>query len=399
MRNIFKSTKRNITALTCLVTAGIAGLFWIKESAVIDTDERHHGAAAPETAAALVVAQADTKTTGQGSMVFSWDRGLTGAFPAAAKPHERGMHGGFNEDPETGIVYTGIPGYGLCSISADLKTWTKIGSDKRLAGNIHGIVFFKHDGQKYLAVAQNNNRRVLVMDLTGKVVQELGSPKGGEFNFDKANTYYQGKRSRFVVTDVTYLDGKLYAVTGYSPGDFVLSAEIKEGKWSWGPWAWGGKGRKPGEFKTAHGIFAHEDHLYVANREAHQVVKFTKTGKLIELVKDIPRGSRVCNVAFQAKHFFFCPLMRVGKQRSAPIYAHTGEKLVSTIIPGELGIPVLNNIHHVWPHTVKNADGSKQLYLLVHGWNKGKYAVLKRESGAKNGNADASKQLYLMVQR
>ena len=31
------------------------------------------------------------------------------------------MHGGFNEDPKTGIVYTGIPGYGLCAISPDLK--------------------------------------------------------------------------------------------------------------------------------------------------------------------------------------------------------------------------------------------------------------------------------------
>ena len=31
------------------------------------------------------------------------------------------MHGGFNEDPKTGIVYTGITGYGLCAISPDLK--------------------------------------------------------------------------------------------------------------------------------------------------------------------------------------------------------------------------------------------------------------------------------------
>ena len=54
-------------------------------------------------------------------------------------------------------------------------------------------------------------------------------------------------------------------------------------------------------------------------------------------------------------------------------------ELVSTIIPGNLDIPVLNNIHHVWPHYVEAENGSKQLYLLVHGWNKGKYAVLKLE--------------------
>ena len=33
------------------------------------------------------------------------------------------MHGGFNEDPETGLIYTGIPGFGLVQISHDLKIW------------------------------------------------------------------------------------------------------------------------------------------------------------------------------------------------------------------------------------------------------------------------------------
>ncbi|MDX1565619.1 MAG: hypothetical protein R3236_09450, partial [Phycisphaeraceae bacterium] len=310
---------------------------------------------------------AGEKTTGQGPMVFSWDRELTGAFPEAAKPHEPKMHGGFNEDPETGIVYTGIPGYGLCSISADLKTWKKLGDDKRLKDNIHGIVFFKHNGEKRIAVAQNGAQKVLIVDLSGKVLQELGKPTGDEFKDQKINNYYKGKRANFKVTDVTYHDGRLYAVTGYSNGDFVLTAHEKEGKWAWGPIAWGGRGKKPGQFRTAHGVYAHEGHIYVANREAHQVVKFTAEGKFVETLPDIPKGSRVCNVAFENGYFFFCPLKKIGKQASAPIYAHTGEKLVSTIIPGELGIPVLNNIHHAWPHEVTNADGSKQLYLLVHG--------------------------------
>jgi hypothetical protein len=39
------------------------------------------------------------------------------------------MHGGFSEDHDTGIVYTGIPGYGLCSISQDLKKWTVINDE------------------------------------------------------------------------------------------------------------------------------------------------------------------------------------------------------------------------------------------------------------------------------
>ena len=329
----------------------------------------------------LTSAWAGEKTTGQGPMVFSWDEGLTGAFPEGAKKHETRMHGGFNEDPETGIVYTGIPGYGLCSISADLKTWTLLGDDKRLKDNIHGIVFFVHKGKKHLAVAQEG-KRVLVLNLQGKVISEINKPKGTEFSFEKANKFFGGK-SNFGVTDVTYLDGRIYVAHGYSSGDFILTIVEKDGVWAWGKLAWGGKGRTPGMFKIAHGVFAHDGHIFVANREAHQIIKFTKEGKLVELVNDIPKGSRMCNVAFKANYYFFSTLAPVGKQKSAPIYVHTGEKLVSTIIPGDLGIPTLNNIHHAWPHHAKKADGSMQLYLLVHGWNEGKFAVLKHEASAK----------------
>ena len=69
----------------------------------------------------------------------------------------------------------------------------------------------------------------------------------------------------------------------------------------------------------------------------------------------------------------------IGNQKSAPIYVHTGSQLKSTIVPGDLEIPNLTNIHQVWPHIINTENGSKQLYILVHGWNKGKYAVLKLE--------------------
>lgn len=316
--------------------------------------------------------------TGQGDFIFSWDKGLTAAFPDDAEEFEPGMHGGFNEDPETGIIYTGIPGYGLCSISPDLKTWTKIGTDERLKDNIHGIVFFVHKGKKQLAVAQEG-KRVLVLNLDGTIVSDILKPRGNEFDFVPANDFFASKGSNFGVTDVTYLDGVIYATHGYSKGDFVLTIEEVQGSWTWGKLAWGGKGKAPGQFQTAHGIYAHEGHLLVANRAAGQVVKFRKDGAFVETFDNIPEGSLVCNVSYKSEHFFFNALRAIGDQKSAPIYAHTGEKLVSTIVPGELEIPVLTNIHHVWPHYVKAADGSKQLYLLVHGWNKGKFAVLKLE--------------------
>jgi len=316
--------------------------------------------------------------TGQGDFVFSWDEELTAAFPKDAAEFEPGMHGGFNEDPETGIVYTGIPGYGLCSISPDLTQWAIIGTDERLKDNIHGIVFFIHKGEKHLAVAQEG-KRVLVLKLDGTIVSEILKPTGNEFDFTPANEFYSKEDSNFGVTDVTYLKGTIYVAHGYSKGDFVLTITEKNGNWTWGKLAWGGKGDNPGQFQTAHGIYAHDNHILVANRAAGQVVKFTRKGKFVETFDNIPEGSLVCNVSYETDHYFFNALKPVGDQKSAPIYAHTGENLESTIIPGDLEIPVLTNIHHVWPHLVKASDGSEHLYLLVHGWNKGKFAVLKLE--------------------
>jgi hypothetical protein len=99
----------------------------------------------------------------------------------------------------------------------------------------------------------------------------------------------------------------------------------------------------------------------------------------VEKFDDIPEGSLICNVAYKSEHYFMNALSALGDQKSAPIYIHDSKNLESTVIPGDLDIPVLSNIHHVWPHIVTGADGSKQLYLLIHGWNKGKYAVLKME--------------------
>jgi len=316
--------------------------------------------------------------TGQGEFIFSWDKDLTAAFPEDAHEFEPKMHGGFNEDPETGIVYTGIPGYGLCSINPDLTKWTTVGSDERLKDNIHGIVFFIHKGKKYLAVAQEG-KRVLVLTLDGTIVSEILKPTGTEFKFAPANEFYASEDSNFGVTDVTYLKGTIYVAHGYSKGDFVLTIKEKGGVWSWGKLAWGGKGDEPGQFQTAHGIYAYDDHILVANRAAGQVVKFTKKGDFVETFDDIPEGSLICNVSYKTEHFFLNALSAIGDQKSAPIYVHTSEKLVSTVIPGDLDIPILTNIHQVWPHFVKAGDGSEQLYLLVHGWNKGKFAVLKLE--------------------
>jgi len=254
---------------------------------------------------------------------------------------------------------------------------------------VHGIVVFEHKGETNIAVAMNGDQRVMVVGLDGTVKQVLETPKGTEFAFAEANTYYAGSHPNpnkiFSCTDVTYLDNKLYVVTGYCAGDFVLTAEEVDGKWQWGKTAWGGKGDKPGQFKTAHGVFAYDNHIYVANREAHQVNKFTSTGDLVQTLPGIPAGSRICNVsrAENDDYWLFNALEPLGNQKSAPIYAYADDHVISTIIPGDLGIPILRHVHHVWPHYHEG-----QLYLLVHGWNKGKFAVLKHEPTFANFRAD-----------
>jgi len=344
-----------------------------------------------------------TTTSGQGNAVFSFDAFLTDALPKAARPFEKAMHGGFHEDSSTGIVYTGMPGYGLCQISPDLKQWNKISNDPKLEGNIHGLVVFRHNDTTFIACAMNDDQSILICNLNGTVLQEITKPTGNEFAFQAANDYYTKYKDvesvshdydslpdkvvqkyhvqsgTFSCTDVTYCreNQKLYVVTGYCPGDFVLTLEEHDGVWQWGSTAWGGKGDALGQFRTAHGIFAHEKYIYVANREAKEVLQFTIDGTMLQILQGIPDGSRVCNISHAKHHNYFLinPLAPIHKnQSSAPIYAWTVEdQVISTIVPGDLGIPVLKHVHHVWPHYLPSGE----LTLMVHGWNKGKYAVLR----------------------
>lgn len=99
----------------------------------------------------------------------------------------------------------------------------------------------------------------------------------------------------------------------YCAGDFVLTIKETDGVWGWAKVAWGGKGDKPGQFKTAHGVFAHEGHIFVANREAHQVVKFSPSGDLVRVLPGIPAGSRICNISYAEKNDYLLlnPLAKV----------------------------------------------------------------------------------------
>ena len=120
----------------------------------------------------------------------------------------------------------------------------------------------------------------------------------------------------------------------------------------------------------------------VANRAAGQVVKFTPGGEFIETFENIPEESLVCNVSFKDQHFFFNALKAIGDQKSAPIYAHTGNDLVSTIIPGDLDIPVFDQ------HSSCMATSCKRPTLFAGSW-----LEQRKVCSVKNGEIAASLKL------
>lgn len=67
---------------------------------------------------------------------------------------------------------------------------TRIGDDERLKKKIHEIVFFVHERERFLALAQNNDERLLVVDMHGEVKLELANAHGTEFTLPEVIGYY-----------------------------------------------------------------------------------------------------------------------------------------------------------------------------------------------------------------
>ena len=56
----------------------------------------------------------------------------------------------------------------------------ELGTDERLKGTIHGQVFFAHKGKEFLALAQPNNKRILITD--GAFGTEIHAVPASHFN-------------------------------------------------------------------------------------------------------------------------------------------------------------------------------------------------------------------------
>lgn len=115
-----------------------------------------------------------------------------------------------------------------------------------------------------LAVADTRNDRVVILDLQGKLIREIGSGWGsgnGEFNRP---------------LDVTFdAAGNLYVSDSFNQRIQKFSAE---GKFLL---AWGDAGPNPGQLASPSGIEWHAGALYVADRDNSRIQVFDESGKLL----------------------------------------------------------------------------------------------------------------------
>lgn len=294
-------------------------------------------------------------------------------LPEAAKKHLPGAHGGFAVDWRgKRDVYFALKGCGIIHLSPDLAEKRIIELDPWVrAGNFHNTtLIYDGKGTPYIALPDNERQRVYVVTTSGDLVQVLSHPKG--------NDYYRGGGA-FVPTDVEQApSGDVYVVTGYSRGDYVVTADPFAGAWK--PLVFGGKGREHGQFGTGHGITwnPRSKTLDIADRPHSRVESFDTRGVYQKTVT-LPAGSLPCDVDFWGEWTVVGCLKGPGGKTPAPAYILDREgSVVSTVKPkADLGLGLFTHIHNTTWHAVGEGE-DQRVFLLCQAWNPGGFAVLER---------------------
>jgi hypothetical protein len=312
------------------------------------------------------------RTSGQGKFVFCHNPELS-VLPEPAAKYLRGAHGGFAVDWRgQRDVYFALKGCGIIRMSADLQKKELIELDPYLRqGNFHNTsLIYDRKGTPYLALPDNEKNRVYITSISGQLLQVLSHPRG--------NSYYD-RGGAFVPTDVEQSpQSSIYIVTGYSRGDFVVSADPFRGKWT--SLIFGGKGNEHGKFGTGHGITwnPRQRTLDISDRPNSRIESFGTDGKYRRTVA-LPRGCLPCDIDFWEENSAVGCLKGPEGVTPAPIYVldKKGE-VVSTIKPKEeLGLELFTHIHNVTWHVSGEGD-DKMVYLLCQAWNPGGFSVLER---------------------
>jgi sugar lactone lactonase YvrE len=308
--------------------------------------------------------------TGTGDLRFRYRPDLSELPENIAKGIKK-AHGGFAKTPD-GDIYFGLEGTGLIRLSADLKTKTLVSdSDDMKGGALHNTTYIKKDGD-LLILPDPARGRVYAVTLEGKTVATIGRPQ--------VNDYYKNPDNAYRPTDADLAtDNVLYICDGYSPGKYVLAADLEEQKFfdRYYGGAVEGKGRQEGKYSTNHGVTfdPNDATLLIADRERQWIQRMTLTGEFVEGFDTA--GGDVCDVDFvewQGERLIVAGCLKSGAGAEPGFVAILRDgKVVSTLKPKvDLGIEEFQHIHNAAGVVV---DG--KLFVLCYGWNPGCYAVLE----------------------
>ncbi len=323
----------------------------------------------------------EDKRTGEGEWTFRWNRELS-ELPEEAKKVLAGAHGGFAVDWKGNRdVYFALKGCGVIKMSADLTKKEVIHLDPYLLqGNFHNTTLIRDEkGNPYLALPDDERERVYIASVDGKLINVLQHPRG--------NQYYDSWQA-FKPTDVEQApDRTIFIVTGYSPGDYVVTADPFSGQWK--KLIFGGKGAQHGQFNTGHGITWNpvKETLDIADRPNSRIESYGTDGTYKSTV-GLPPGSLPCDVSFMDGFTLVGCLEGPDKKQAAPVYiVNRDGSIVSTVKPkDDLGLGLFTHVHNAAWHAVGSGDG-KKTYLLVQAWNPGGFAVLELERKGKTADA------------
>jgi len=312
---------------------------------------------------------------GQAPFLFRYRADLSGLPPETGSALPQ-AHGGFAVDPLSGEVFFGLKGLGIIWMSNDLseKRVLPVTDERLLEGNFHNVTLLRDSaGQRFLALPDNEKGRVFVTTDAGQVVQVLNTPK-------EVNAYY-ADGGPFRPTDAEFARRRLYVTDGYSPGNYILTADPLRGRWLDRPW-FGGKAKAGefGRFSTAHGIAINPAtrRLEIADRELSRIQSFDLNGTFLGNV-ELPAGALPCDVDHHAGFTLVGCLKGPGEQTPASLYVldHQGT-VVSEVAPGRhFGLKLFTHIHNA---TWKPVVDTEALFVLVTAWNPGGFAVLEVRS-------------------
>ena len=338
-------------------------------------DGHSHGLLASAAGGQAVADAPGAKTAGRGRFVFRHVAEKS-VLPDGTKEKLHLAHGGFAVDPVTGEVFFGLKGVGIIWMSNDLgeKRVLPVKDPSILEGNFHNTTLLRRgDGQRFLALPDNEKGRVLIVTDQGELKASLGAPV-------RVNDYY-GRGGAFNPTDTEYAANRLYVTDGYSPGNYILVADPWQA--TWGELVFGGKAtaREYGLFGTAHGITLNRAtrRLEIADRANSRIQSFDLEGTFLGQTK-LPEGSLPCDVDFHQGYAVVGCLQGPGGQTPAPFYVLDQDgQVASEINPkNDFGLARYTHIHNaVWKPVQGNSGQVERLYVLATAWNPGDFAVFE----------------------